>query len=164
MTGMKKQCLRLLALVSALAIVACGGDHSTSTTGGSLAQLQLGGPSGPVTSGTDFTIDIKARDIGFSVLHNTRVHLVLPPPLVVTSGALTSGSGTFVFTNSVNGATGDFMLGTLSQNSESDGTIHANGILTTGMNNVTVKVTAEMTSDEVHAGSVDANVNVIIQQ
>ncbi|HET7451733.1 MAG TPA: hypothetical protein VFL12_03260, partial [Thermoanaerobaculia bacterium] len=83
----------LFALASGLA---CNdnSDHGTTPTGGSLAQVELGGPNAPVASGTSFNVDVKARNLGFSVLHNVRVHVVLPAPLVADSADVGAGGGT----------------------------------------------------------------------
>lgn len=157
------------AFATALALVWAIGcsdnnDHGTTPTGGSLAQVELGAPNAPVSSGAAFNIDVKARDAGFSVLHDARVHLVLAPPLVVDTAEVTSGGGTVAFTNGANGATVDFAFGTIDKNSQSGGTIHVHGTLAAGQNNVGATVTAELTSDEVHAGDADASIMVIIQQ
>jgi len=157
----------LAAAVFALAGgVACNdnSDHGTTPTGGSLAQVELGGPSGSVSSGAAFNIDVKARNLGFSVLHNVRVHVVLPPPLVADSADVTGGGGTATVANGANGGTVDFALGTIDKNSQSTGTIHAHGTLASGMNNVPLTVTAELTSDEVHAGDAEASITVTLQQ
>lgn len=139
-------------------------DHDTTPTGGSLAQVQLGAPSGTVSSGSSFNVDVKARNLGFSVLHDVRIHAVLPPPLVVEGAEVTGGGGTVSFSNGVNGGTVDYAFGTIDKNSQSTGTIHVHGTLATGTNNVPVTVTAELTSDEVHAGDVVASVTITLQQ
>jgi len=139
-------------------------DHDTTPTGGSLAQVQLGGPSGTVTSGSSFNVDVKARNLGFSVLHDVRVHVVLPPPLVVESAEVTAGGGTVSISNGVNGGTVDYVFGTIDKNSQSTGTIHVHGTLASGTNNVPVTVTAELTSDEVHSGDAVASVTITLQQ
>ncbi len=158
----------LLGVLGAILLAGAGcndnSDHSTTTANGSLAQVEIGGPSGAVTSGTSFNLDVKGRNAGFSVLHNTVVHLVLAPPLTVDSAEVTGGGGTVVFANGVNGATVDYAFGTIDKSSQSTGTIHAHGTLATGQNNVTATVTAQLTSDEVHAGEAVAQVNVLIQQ
>ena len=157
----------LAAAVFALAAgVACNdnSDHDTTPTGGSLAQVQLGTPSGPVTSGASFNVDVKARNLGFSVLHDARVHVVLPPPLVVESAEVTGGGGTVSIANGVNGGTADFAFGTIDKNSQSSGTIHVHGTIASGTNNVPVTVTAELTSDVVHPGDAVASVTITIQQ
>ena len=149
-----------------LAASACNdnNDHGTTTANGSLAQVELGAPNGSVMSGAPFNIDVKARNAGFSVLHNSVVHVVLPPPLVVDSAEVTGGGGTVSFANGVNGATADYSFGTIDKNSQSTGTIHAHGSLPQGQNNVTATVTAQLTSDEVHAGDATARVDIVIQQ
>ena len=139
-------------------------DHSTTTANGSLAQVELGAPSGAVTSGSSFNVDVKARNAGFSVLHNSIVHVVLAPPLVVDSAEVTGGGGTVTFANGVNGGTVDYAFGTIDKSSQSTGTIHIHGTLATGQNNVSATVTAQLTSDEVSAGDAVARVNVLIQQ
>jgi len=139
-------------------------DHSTTPTGGSLAQVELGAPSGTVASGASFNVDVKARNLGFSVLHNVVVHVVLPPPLVVEGADVSGGGGSVSFANGGNGGTADYAFGTIDKNSQSTGTIHAHGTLASGMNNVSIVVTAALTSDEVHAGDVVASVTIIIQQ
>lgn len=139
-------------------------DHGTTPTGGSLAQVELGAPNGPVASGTSFNVDVKARNLGFSVLHDVRVHVVLPPPLVVDSAEVTAGGGTASISNGANGGTVDYLFGTIDKNSQSAGTIHVHGTLASGTNNVPVTVTAELTSDEVHAGDAEASVTVTLQQ
>ena len=153
----------LFALASG---VACNdnSDHGTTPTGGSLAQVELGGPNAPVASGMAFNVDVKARNLGFSVLHDVRVHVVLPPPLIVDSADVGAGGGTASVTNGANGATVDFAFGTIDKNSQSAGTIHAHGTLATGMNNVPLNVTAELTSDEVHAGDAEASITITLQQ
>ena len=149
-----------------LAGTACNdnSDHSTTTANGSLAQVELGAPNGSVMSGAAFNVDVKARNAGFSVLHNSMVHVVLPPPLVVDSVEVTGGGGTATFANGVNGGTVDYAFGSIDKSSQSTGTIHAHGTLLPGQNNVTATVTAQLTSDEVHAGDAVAQVNVLIQQ
>jgi len=167
MRGLRRFTAFLAAALFALAGgIACNdnSDHGTTPTGGSLAQVELGGPSGTVTSGAAFNIDVKARNLGFSVLHNVRVHVVLPPPLVADSVDTTAGGGTASIANGANGATVDFAFGTIDKNSQSTGTIHAHGSLASGMNNVPLTVTAELTSDEVHAGDVEASITVTLQQ
>jgi len=158
----------LLCVFSAILAAGAGcndsSDHSTTTANGSLAQVELGGPSGAVSSGASFNLDVKARNAGFSVLHNVVVHLVLAPPLAVDSVEVTGGGGTATFANGVNGATVDYTFGTIDKSSQSTGTIHAHGTLGTGQNNVTATVTAQLTSDEVHAGDAVAQVNILIQQ
>ncbi len=139
-------------------------DNGTTPTGGSLAQVELGAPSGTVTSGASFNVDVKARNLGFSVLHDTHVHVVLPPPLVVEGASVTAGGGTVTFANGVNGATVDYVFGTIDKNSQSTGTIHAHGALASGSNNVSAIVTAQLTSNEVHAGDAVASVTIIVQQ
>ena len=157
--------LAAIAIAMALAI-GCNdnNDHGTTPTGGSLAQVELGGPDAPVASGAAFNIDVKARDLGFSVLHDAKVHLVLAPPLVVDGAEVTSGGGTVTFANGVNGATVDYAFGTIDKGSQSAGTIHAHGALATGTNNVGATVTAELTSDEVHPGDAEAAITITIQQ
>jgi len=152
-------------LFGALAGIGCNNnDHGTTPTGGSLAQVELGAPSGTVHSGSSFNIDVKARNLGFSVLHNAVVHVVLPPPLVVESAEVTAGGGTATVSNGVNGGVVDYAFGTIDKNSQSTGTIHAHGTLASGSNNVSAKVTAQLTSDEVHAGDAVADVTIVIQQ
>jgi hypothetical protein len=152
-------------LIAILAGAGCNNnDHGTTTAGGSLAQVELGAPTGAVSSGSSFNLDVKARNAGFSVLHNSMVHVVLPPPLTVDSAVVTGGGGTVTFANGVNGATVDYAFGTIDKSSQSTGTIHAHGTLTTGQNNVSATVTAQLTSDEVHAGDAVAQVNILIQQ
>ena len=160
----------LLSLCAAGALALAGGvacnnnDHGTTPTGGSLAQVELGGPSGTVASGAAFNVDVKARNLGFSVLHDVRVHVVLPPPLVADGADVSGGGGTASVANGANGATVDFAFGTIDKNSQSSGTIHAHGTLASGMNNVPLTVTAELTSDEVHAGDADASITITLQQ
>ena len=167
MTLVRRMAPILAAAVFALAAgVACNdnSDHDTTPTSGSLAQIQLGTPSGPVTSGSSFNVDVKARNLGFSVLHDARVHVVLPPPLVVESAEVTGGGGTVSIANGANGGTADFAFGTIDKNSQSSGTIHVHGTIASGTNNVPVTVTAELTSDEVHSGDAVASVTITIQQ
>ena len=157
----------LAAAVFALAAgMACNdnSDHATTPTGGSLAQVELGGPSAPVASGESFNVDVKARNVGFSVLHDVHVHVVLPPPIVIESAEVTSGGGTVSSSNGANGGTADFSFGTIDKNSQSSGTIHLHGTLGGGTNNVPVTVTAELTSDEVHAGDAEASITLTLQQ
>ena len=155
-----------LAAIAMALVVGCNenNDHGTTPTGGSLAQVEIGGPDAPVASGAAFNIDVKARDAGFSVLHNARVHLVLAPPLAVDGAEVTSGGGNVAFVNGANGATVDYDFGTIDKGSQSAGTIHAHGTLAAGTNNVNATVTAELTSDEVHAGDADASITIIVQQ
>lgn len=165
----KNRALFHLAAAAALALaagIACNdnNDHGTTPTGGSLAQVELGAPNGPVASGAAFNIDVKGRNLGFSVLHAARVHVVLAPPIVVDAAEVTAGGGTVTFANGQNGATVDYDFGTIDKSSQSTGTIHAHGTLASGTNNVSATVTAELTSDEVHAGDADASVTVVIQQ
>ncbi len=163
---------RIPALLSSACVIAMlssagcsdNNDHGTTTAGGSLAQVELGAPNGSVASGASFNIDVKARNLGFSVLHNTLVHVVLPPPLTIDSAEVTGGGGTVAIANGVNGGTADYAFGTIDKSSQSTGTIHAHGMLATGQNNVTATVTAQLTSDEVRAGDAVAQVNVLIQQ
>ncbi len=167
MSGLRRFAPVLAAAIFGLASgIACNdnSDHGTTPTGGSLAQVELGGPSGTVTSGASFNVDVKARNLGFSVLHNVKVHVVLPSPLVVDSVDTTAGGGTATIANGANGGTVDFVFGTIDKNSQSTGTIHAHGTLATGMNNVPLTVTAELTSDEVHAGDAEASITVTLQQ
>jgi hypothetical protein len=98
------------------------------------------------------------------VLHNVRVHVVLPPPLVADSADTSAGGGIATVANGANGGTVDFAFGTIDKNSQSTGTIHAHGTLASGMNNVPLTVTAELTSDEVHAGDAEASITVTLQQ
>jgi len=153
------------AAMALAAGIACNdnNDHGTTPTGGSLAQVELGAPSGPVTSGVAFNVDVKGRNLGFSVLHGTRVHVVLAPPIVVDSVDVAAGDGSATFANGVNGATVDYDFGTIDKNSQASGTIHAHANLASGTNNVNATVTAELTSDEVHAGDADANVTIVVQ-
>jgi len=162
---------RLAPLFGAVVFAAAAGtgcndnsDHDTTPTGGSLAQVELGGPSGTVVSGAAFNVDVKARNLGFSVLHNVHVHAVLPPPLVVDGAEVTGGGGNVSFANGGNGGTVDYSFGTIDKTSQSTGTIHAHGTLASGTNNVSVVVTAALTSDEVHSGDAVASVTIIIQQ
>ncbi|MGH9440891.1 MAG: hypothetical protein ACRD16_01310 [Thermoanaerobaculia bacterium] len=151
--------------VLALTGVSCNNnDHGTTTANGSLAQVELGAPNGAVASGSSFNLDVKGRNLGFSVLHNSMVHVVLAPPLTVDSAEVTGGGGTVAFANGLNGATVDYSFGTIDKSSQSTGTIHAHGTLLSGQNNVTATITAQLTSDEVHAGDAVAQVNVLIQQ
>ena len=156
----------LAAVVAALAAgIACNNnDHGTTPTGGSLAQVELGAPSGTVSSGSSFNVDVKARNLGFSVLHNAVAHVVLAPPIVVDSAEVTAGGGTVTFSNGANGATVDFAFGTIDKSTQSTGTIHAHATLAGGSNNVNATVTAQLTSDEVHAGDAVASVTILIQQ
>jgi len=165
----KIRVLSHLAAAAAMALaagIACNdnNDHGSTPTGGSLAQVELGAPSGPVTSGASFNVDVKGRNLGFSVLHGTRTHVVLAPPIVVDSVDVASGEGSATFANGVNGATVDYNFGTIDKNSQASGTIHAHATLASGTNNVNATVTAELTSDEVHAGDADASVTIVIQQ
>jgi hypothetical protein len=158
---------RVLAagVLAVAAGIACNNnDNGTTTTGGSLAQVELGGPSGTVSSGSAFNVDVKARNLGFSVLHDTIVHVVLAPPIVVDSAEVTAGGGSVTFANGANGATVDYQFGTIDKSSQSTGTIHAHATLAAGANNVNATVTAQLTSNEVHAGDAVASVTVIIQQ
>jgi len=154
-----------LGLAAAAAVVACDhNDTDTTPTGGSLAQVEMGVPDGPVTNQQSFNIDVKARDGGFSVLHGTRVHLVLPNPLVVEGADVNDGPGTVTFSNGVSGGIVDFDFGSVDKFSQKSGTIHAHGVLQPTQNNVKVTVTAEMTSDEVDPGDAVAEEDVTIQQ
>jgi hypothetical protein len=168
MLRLKNRSFELLAALCAVLFLAGSGcnnnDNGTTTSGGSLAQVQLGAPNGPVTNGSSFNIDVKGRNLGFSVLHNVMVHVVLPPPLAVDSAEVTAGGGTVTIANGVNGGTADYSFGTIDKNSQSTGTIHAHGTLASGQNNVTATVTAQLTSDEVHAGDAVASVNIVVQQ
>lgn len=151
------------AMALAAGIACNNNDHGTTPTGGSLAQVELGAPNGPVTSGSSFNVDVKGRNLGFSVLHGTRVHVVLAPPIVVDSVDVASGDGSATFANGANGATVDYDFGTIDKNSQASGTIHAHANLASGTNNVHATVTAELRSDEVHAGDADASVTIVIQ-
>ncbi len=161
---------RVLSCVGAVVFAFAAGvgcnnnDHGTTPTGGSLAQVELGGPNGTVSSGASFNIDVKARNLGFSVLHDVRVHVVLPPPLVADSADVSGGGGTASVANGANGGTVDFAFGAIDKNSQSAGTVHAHGTLSSGMNNVPLTVTAELTSDEVHAGDAEASITITLQQ
>jgi hypothetical protein len=117
-----------------------------------------------VASGAAFNVDVKARNLGFSVLHDTRVHVVLAPPIVVDAVEVTAGGGSVTFANGANGATVDYVFGTIDKSSQSTGTIHAHATLSGGTNNVSATVTGALTSDEVHAGDAVASVTVVIQQ
>jgi hypothetical protein len=152
-------------LAAALLAAGCGGnnDQATNPTGGSLAQVELGAPDGPVASGASFNVDVKARDVGFSVLHATRVHVVLPPPLVADSAEVSAGAGTAVVANGASGGTVDFDFGTIDRFSQSAGTIHAHGVIPATQNNVKLTVTAQLTSDEVQPGAAVAAVDVLLQ-
>jgi hypothetical protein len=153
------------AVVALGAGIACNNsDHGTTPTGGSLAQVELGAPTGPVASGSAFNIDVKGRNLGFSVLHGTLVHVVLAPPIVVDAAEVTAGGGSVTFANGPNGATVDYNFGTIDKSTQSTGTIHAHATLPGGSNNVSATVTAGLTSDEVHAGDAVASVTVIVQQ
>ena len=152
------------ALALAAGIACNNNDHGTTPTGGSLAQVELGAPSGTVSSGSPFNVDVKARNLGFSVLHDTFVHVVLAPPIVVDSAEVTAGGGSVTFANGANGATVDYAFGTIDKSSQSTGTIHAHATLPGGSNNVNATVTAQLTSNEVHAGDAVASVTVLIQQ
>jgi hypothetical protein len=168
MSAVKTRISAPLAVLCAIALAAGVGcnnnDNGTTTANGSLAQVELGAPNGAVTGGSSFNIDVKARNLGFSVLHNVMVHVVLPPPLIVDSAEVTGGGGTVAIANGVNGGTADYSFGTIDKSSQSTGTIHAHGTLLPGQNNVTATVTAQLVSDEVHAGDAVAQVNVLIQQ
>jgi hypothetical protein len=124
----------------------------------------MGVPDGPVTSGESFNIDVKGRDAGFSVLHNTKIHVVLPNPLVVEGADISDGPGAATFSNGVAGGTVDFDFGSIDKFAQKAGTIHVHGVLQPTQNNVKVTVTAEMTSDEVHAGDAVAEQDLTIQQ
>ena len=162
---MNRNIAAILAVAAAVVSAGCNSnnDHATSPTGGSLAQVELGAPNSPVMSGSPFNVDVKARDGGFSVLHSTHVRLVLPSPLVVDSAEVTGGGGTVTFTNGVSGATVEYSFGTIDKFSQSNGTIHAHGDLLPTQNNVRATITAELTSDEIHAGDAVASVDVIVQ-
>ena len=153
-------------IVAAGAVAAChdNNDTGTSGAGGSLAQVELGAPSSPVMNNTPFNVDVHANNLGFSVLHHTRVHLVFPSPLLVDSAEVTGGGGSVTFANGLSGATVDYDFGTIDKSAQSSGTVHARGILLPNQNNVTATITAELTSDEVHPGDADAHVDVIVQQ
>jgi hypothetical protein len=158
------QLLASAALAVGIGIACNNNDNGTTTTGGSLAQVELGAPTAPVASGAAFNLDVKARNLGFSVLHGTHVHVVLAPPIVVDAAEVTAGGGSVTFANGASGATVDYEFGTIDKSSQSTGTIHAHASLSGGTNNVNATVTAELTSDEVHAGDAVANVTIVIQQ
>jgi hypothetical protein len=158
------QFLVAAALALGAGIACNNNDNGTTPTGGSLAQVELGAPNAPVASGAAFNVDVKARNLGFSVLHDTRVHVVLAPPIVVDAVEVTAGGGSVTFANGANGATVDYVFGTIDKSSQSTGTIHAHATLSGGTNNVSATVTGALTSDEVHAGDAVASVTVVIQQ
>lgn len=155
-----------IGLLAALVSVSChdNNDTGTSPSGGSLAQVELGAPSSPVMNGAPFNVDVHVNNLGFSVLHGARVHLVFPPPLVVDDAEVTAGGGSVMFTNGVSGATVDYDFGTIDKSAQSAGTMHARGALLPNQNNLTATITAELTSEEIHPGDAVAHVNVIVQQ
>ncbi|MEO8503208.1 MAG: hypothetical protein ABI609_04850 [Acidobacteriota bacterium] len=158
-----RRALWVMAIALAIGVSCHGGDSDTTPAGGSLAQVEMGASSGTVHSGDAINIDIKGRNLGFSVLHSVRIHVTLASPLVVDRVDVTGGTGTATFSNSA-GATVDYSFPTIDKNSQSTGTIHVHGTLASGQTSVSAHVTAEMTSDEVHSGDAVASINLVIQQ
>ena len=157
--------LWIMAVALAVGVSCHGSDSDTTPAGGSLAQVEMGAPSGTVHSGDPFNIDIKGRNLGFSVFHSVRIHVTLTPPLAVDRVDVTGGTGTATFSNNAGGgATVDYLFPTIDKLSQSTGTIHAHGSLGAGQSSVSANITAEMTSDEVHSGEAVASVTVVVQQ
>lgn len=160
-----RRVLWIMAVALVVGVSCHGGDSGTTPTGGSLAQVEMGASSGTVHSGDPFNIDIKGRNLGFSVFHSVRIHVTLAPPLVVDRADVTGGTGTVTFSNNVGGgATVDYLFPTIDKISQSTGTIHAHGSLGASQSSASAKITAEMTSDEVHSGDAVASVTVVVQQ
>ncbi len=159
-----RRVLWILAVALAVGVSCHGGDSGSTTTGGSIAQIEMGSSSGTVHTGDAFNIDIKGRNLGFSVFHSVRIHVTLASPLVVDRADVTGGTGTVTFVNNPGGgATVDYLFPTIDKSSQSTGTIHVHGNLGAGQSSVSANVTAEMTSDEVHTGDAVANITVVVQ-
>jgi hypothetical protein len=159
--------LAMVILVAAfVAALACNSGNNTDTTPtrGSLAQVELGAPGGPVTSNVPFNIDVHARSLGFSVLHNSKVRMVLPHPFLVDSAEVTSGGGTVTFSNLAAGSVVEYDFGSIDRLAQSSGTLHVRGVLGPTENNVRGTVSAELTADEVRAGDAEASVDITVQQ
>jgi hypothetical protein len=148
------------------AVVGCNSGNNTDTTPtrGSLAQVELGAPGGSVTSNVPFNIDVHARSLGFSVLHNSKVRMVLPHPFLVDSAEVTSGGGSVTFSNLAAGSVVEYDFGAIDKLAQSSGTLHVRGVLGPTENNVRGTVSAELTADEVRAGDAEASVDITVQQ
>ena len=68
-----RRVLWILAVALAVGVSCHGGDSGTTASGGSLASIEMGVSSGTVHSGDAVNIDIKGRNLGFSVFHAVRI-------------------------------------------------------------------------------------------
>jgi hypothetical protein len=142
--------LRRLSIpaVLLLSLVACK-DSSTTTAPGALANVTINAPDS-ARSGQSFLIDVNAVNVGINNIHNGRVDVTLPAPLIVNSAEASAGtSATFV--NGA-GATVTWLLNTLDSNSQSRLHITATGALPSGSAAQMLTLRASMTADGIRAG------------
>jgi uncharacterized protein YfaS (alpha-2-macroglobulin family) len=141
-----------------LGLLACN-DGDTTTAPGAIANVTLDAPDS-VRSGESFTIDVSAVNVGINNVHNGRVEVTLPAPLLVNSVGQSSGT-TATFSNG-SGATVSWNLNTLDSNSQSRLHINATGTLPGSSAAQTLTLRAAMTADGIRAGDATAQRTVLL--
>ena len=130
-----------------IGMLACRDD--TTTAPGALANVTLDAPES-ARSGETFTVDVSAVSVGINNVHNGRVEVTLPAPLMVVSVGPSSGT-TATFSNG-SGASVSWILGSLDSNSQSRLHITTTGTLPGGSAAQTLTLRAVLTADGIGAG------------
>lgn len=146
-------------LVLVLGLVACDDDDITGT-GQSLARVEFDAPDAAKT-GTTFSIDIRALNVGLSNVRNGRVEVTLGAPLGILSLDASPGT-TATFSNGAFGGRITWDLGTLDSNSQSRLTVQTIGVLAPSEGSRTAALEASLTGEGIAAGEAVARDSVTI--
>jgi len=150
MTGMTISSRVAGSLFLAALLLGVGSCRDDSTTApGALANVMFDAPD-TAKSGQSIQVDVSAVSVGINNVHNGRVDVTLPSPLVVDSVEASSGTSA-TFSNG-SGATVTWILGTLDSNSQSRLHIHTTGTLPSGTASMSLTLRASLTADGIHAG------------
>ena len=150
--------LRSAAVLAAvLGMAGCNdeGDDVTSSRG-SLASVEVEAP-GTAQTGTEFTVDLTAANVGVSNIRNGHVEVTFDAPLMIMSVDPSSGTTASIVGNRI-----VWDLGTLDANTRSRLAARAMGILTPGQASRTATIRAEMTGQGISAGDAVATDTVTI--
>ena len=133
-------------------------DSKTTTAPGALASVRFSAPDS-VKSGTTFTVDVNALNIGVNGVHNGRVDITLPSPLTVTF--VDASPGTSATFSNGSGATVSWNLNTLDSNSGSSVHIQTMGMLLSG-SPMSLTLRASMTADGIAPGDAVTTTTVVL--
>lgn len=153
--------LRISApLVLVLGLVACNDDENIAGTGQSLARVEIDAPD-TARTGTTFSVDVRALNVGLSNVRNGRVDVTLGAPLGILSLDTSPGTSA-TFSNGSFGGRITWDLGTLDSNSQSRLTVETIGVLAPTEGSRTAALEASMTGQGISAGEAVARDNVTI--